>query len=103
MAFHPLPQAEGKTSRVVTDGLAFGRGKKEPPIPASQMYPSTWSRRTFAWQKPASWDLRPHKSWVLGSPQPLLSLLTRFGHVHIKNLIYVQNAITWGGRAALWA
>lgn len=37
MAFHPLPQTEGKTSRVVTDG--FGGGEQEPPIPASQMYP----------------------------------------------------------------
>lgn len=48
-------------------------------------------------------SMRPHNSWVLGSPQPLRSLLTRLDHAHIKHLIYVQNAITWGGQAALWA
>lgn len=31
MALHPLPQAEGKTSRAGTDGLAFGWGKESHP------------------------------------------------------------------------
>lgn len=80
MALHPLPQAEGKTSRAGTDGPRFWVGRGRATHTSSPNVPSAQPRKTLVKQKPANCNpihvlsdprgIPPETSEVLGPRKP---------------------------------